>query len=245
MSTVPEAPEHPIATVAVIGAGRLGRVLAGALAEAEFTVNGPLGRSDAIPASDIALLCVPDAAIAAAARAARPHARLVGHLSGATALDDVDLSIHPLQTFTGDEGAEVFHGIGAAIAGRTPEAHAAAERIARALGAHPFDVDDAHRAGYHAAASLASNLLLSVLDAAERVAAAQGIPDPRRLLEPLVARTVRNWTEQGSADALTGPIARGDDDTVRRQRDAIAATAPDLIHLFDQLCDSTRDLAGR
>lgn len=245
MSTFPEAPERSIATVAVIGAGRLGRVLARSLSAAGSTVHGPLRRGDAIPASDLALLCVPDSAIAAAAAAARPHARLVGHLSGATGLDDVDLSIHPLQTFTGDEPPDVFHGIGAAIAGRTSEARTAAEKLARALGARPFDVADAHRAGYHAAASIASNLLLAVLDAAERVAAAQGIPDARRLLEPLVARTVSNWTEQGAAAALTGPIARGDDDTVRRQRDAVAATNPDLIPLFDQLCDSTRDLAGR
>lgn len=241
MSTSPEARE----TIAVIGAGRLGGVLARALTEAGFGVFGPFGRGAAIPASDIALLAVPDAAIAEATRAARPRARLVGHLSGATGLDDADLSIHPLQTFTGAEAPDVFDGIGAAVAGRTAEALAAAHEIAEALGARPFEVDDAHRAGYHAAASLASNLLLTVLDAAERAADAQGIRDARRLLEPLVTRSVQNWVEQGAASALTGPIARGDEDTVRRQRDAIAAQNPDLLPLFDQLCDSARDLAGK
>ena len=241
MSALPE----PSTTIAVIGAGRLGGVLSRALTEAGFTVHGPLGRGAVIPASDVALLAVPDAAIPDAARAARPHARLVGHLSGATGLDDVDLSIHPLQTFTGAEAPDVFHGIGSAVAGRTAEALAVAHEIATALGARPFEVDDAHRAGYHAAASLASNLLLTVLDAAERVAAAQGIPDSRRLLEPLAARSVQNWVEQGAAAALTGPIARGDDDTVRRQRDALATQTPDLLPLFDQLCDSARDLAGK
>jgi len=245
MSSSAEARATAPTTIAVIGAGRLGGVLARALIDAGFTVHGPLRRGDAISASDVALLAVPDAAIAAAASAARSHARLVGHLSGATGLDDVDLSIHPLQTFTGAEVPDVFHGIGAAVAGRSPEALAIAQQIARALGARPFEVDDAHRAGYHAAASIASNLLLTVLDAAERVAAAQGIPDARRLLEPLVARSVQNWVERGAAAALTGPIARGDDDTVRRQRDAIAASTPELLPLFDQLCDSARDLAGK
>src|SRR5690606_32324281 len=92
---------EPSATVAVIGAGRLGGVLARALEQAGFAVRGPLGREDGIPASDIVLLCVPDAEITAAAQRARPYASLLGHVSGATPLDDVDFSIHPLHTITG------------------------------------------------------------------------------------------------------------------------------------------------
>ncbi|GAA3933806.1 DUF2520 domain-containing protein [Microbacterium soli] len=234
-------------TVAVIGAGRLGRVLAVALRHAGFEVRGPLGRTDGIPASDIVLLCVPDAEIATAARAARPHARLLGHVSGATPLDDVDFSLHPLQTFTGAETPDVLRGIGAAVAGRTPDAVHAARTIAEALGARPFTVDDAHRAGYHAAASLSSNLLLTVLDAAERVALAAGIRSEgtRELLAPLVTRTVENWVRTGAAAALTGPIARGDEETVRRQREAVASTVPELSALFDRLCADTAALARR
>ena len=86
MSTSPDASEISRTTVAVIGAGRLGGVLANALKWAGFTVAGPFGRDDSIPASDIALLCVPDAEIATAARNARPHATLLGHVSGATPL---------------------------------------------------------------------------------------------------------------------------------------------------------------
>jgi predicted short-subunit dehydrogenase-like oxidoreductase (DUF2520 family) len=116
--------------------------------------------------------------------------------------------------------------------------------VARALGARPFVVEDVNRAGYHAAASLASNLVLAVLDAAEQVALAAGIRDPRDLLAPLVARTVHNWAASGAAAALTGPIARGDEETVRRQRAAVATGTPDLLPLFDQLCDSARALAS-
>ena len=232
-------------TVAVVGPGRLGAVLARALVDAGFDVGGPLGRGDAAPSVDVAILCVPDAAIAEAARDLRPHARLIGHVSGATGLDDVDFSIHPLQTFTGSESPDVFHGIGAATDGRTPEALALAEKLALELGAQPFRVDDAHRAGYHAAASIASNLLLAVLDAAEQVAGSAGIlaDEARVILAPLVRQTVENWVERGAAHALTGPIARGDEVTVTRQRAAIAEGNAELLVLVDALTARTRVVA--
>lgn len=229
----------PDTTIAIVGAGRLGGVLARALRAAGFGVLGPLRRDDRMPDADIALLCVPDSAIAAVAFAARPHARLVAHVSGATPLADVDFSIHPLQTFTGTETPEVFRGIGVAVDGRTPEALAVAEQLAAALGATPFRVDDAHRAAYHAAASFASNFVLTVLDAAERLAAPSGLD--RAHLAPLVQQTVDNWVASGAASALTGPIARGDEATVARQRGASA----DVADLFDALATATRAVADR
>ncbi|HEX5146544.1 MAG TPA: DUF2520 domain-containing protein, partial [Conexibacter sp.] len=65
----------------------------------------------------------------------------------------------------------------------------------------------------------------------------------RELLVPLVRATVDNWAAQGARDALTGPIARGDEETVTRQRHAIAERTPDLLPLFDALADATRKLA--
>ncbi|MFB7844312.1 Rossmann-like and DUF2520 domain-containing protein [Microbacterium sp. NPDC056052] len=235
----------PDLSIAIVGAGRLGSVLARALGVTGYDVIGPLGRGDAIPAVDVVLLCVPDAAIRDAAEVARPHARMIGHVSGATGLDAVDFSIHPLQTFTGSEAPTVFHGIGAAIDGRSEEALTAAEGIARALGAYPFRVDDVHRAEYHASASIASNLLLAVLDAAEQVAGSAGIPsaEARAILAPLVRQTVENWVEVGAAEALTGPIARGDEETVARQRAAVADATPLLVPLVDALTTRTRALA--
>ena len=235
------------ASVAVVGAGRLGRVLANALGHAGLAVRGPLRRGDEIPDVDIALLCVPDAAIADAARSARPHAKLIGHVSGATPLDDVDFSVHPLQTFTGGEGSDVFQAIGCAVDGRTDAALATATSLVDALGARAFRVDDARRASYHAAASLASNLVLTVLDAAEQVATGAGLTsaEARGLLAPLVQQTMLNWRSAGSRAALTGPIVRGDERTVAHQRDAIDASRPELVPLFDALCESTRLLADR
>lgn len=229
----------PDTTIAIVGAGRLGGVLARALRAAGFGVLGPLRRDDRMPDADIALLCVPDSAIAAVAFAARPHARLVAHVSGATPLADVDFSIHPLQTFTGTETPEVFRGIAVAVDGRTPEALAVAEQLAAALGATPFRVDDVHRAAYHAAASFASNFVLTVLDAAERLAAPSGLD--RAHLAPLVQQTVDNWVASGAASALTGPIARGDEATVARQR----AASADFADLFDALAAATRAVADR
>jgi predicted short-subunit dehydrogenase-like oxidoreductase (DUF2520 family) len=241
----PDSSLAPGTTIAVIGAGRLGGVLARSLRTAGFEVLGPLRREQSMPSADIALLCVPDAAIPAVAFVARPHVRLVGHVSGATALDDVDFSIHPLQTFTGSETPDVFHGIGAAVAGRTGEARAVAEQLARALGAVPFSVDDEDRATYHAAASFASNFVLTVLDAAEELASAAGVDDARALLAPLVRQTVDNWDASGAPAALTGPIARGDAHTVERQRDAVDEVAPHLNALFAELVYGTRALASR
>lgn len=235
----------PGTTIAIVGAGRVGRVLSRALRGAGFDVLGPLRREQSMPTVDIALLCVPDTAIAAVAFVARPHARLVGHVSGATPLADVDFSLHPLQTFTGSETPDVFHGIGAAIDGRTDDALLVAEQLALALGARPFRVDDAHRASYHAAASFASNFTLTVLDAAERLAIASGIPsdDARGRLATLVRQTVQNWSASGAASVLTGPIARGDEATVARQREAAGELG--LEDLFDALAAATRAIAAR
>lgn len=231
--TSPSAPEK---TIAVIGVGRLGRVLARALRDAGFSVHGPLSRTDEIPQTDIAILTVPDAAIPDAARTARTAARQVGHTSGVTGLEHVDFSIHPLQTYTGTEPPEVFHGIGAAVAGRTPDDEATARPIAAALGMTPFRVDD--RASYHAAAAFASNFILTVLDVAEQLATRAGIENPRALLAPLTRQTVDNWVRDGAATALTGPIARGDEATVARHR----AAAPDQT-LFDALAAATTKIA--
>lgn len=236
----------PEMTIAIVGAGRLGGVLARALRHAGFTVSGPHARGARVPDADIALLCVPDDAIAEAARTARGSAPLIGHVSGATTLAEVDFSIHPLQTFTGGESPDVFRGIGCAVAGRTDAARTVAERLATALGAEPFTIDDSHRAAYHAAASLASNLVLTVLDAAEQLADAAGIRpgEARSLLAPLARRTVENWVVDGARDALTGPIARGDERTVTRQRAAVDAARPALTPLFDELAAATRTIAA-
>ncbi|HZU39413.1 MAG TPA: DUF2520 domain-containing protein [Solirubrobacteraceae bacterium] len=234
--------------LAIVGAGRLGSALAGALSAARdrFEVIGPLGRDGhrTAASADAVLLCVPDGQIAAAAGLIAPGP-LVGHCSGATGLDVLApheaFLLHPLMTVTGPSAR--FAGAGAALAGSSPRALELARSLAQALGLRSVQVAEGDRAAYHAAASVASNFLVTLEAMAERLAATAGVP--REALVPLVRATVENWAELGAERALTGPVARGDGATVARQRQAVAERAPDLLPLFDALVDATQQLAGR
>lgn len=148
--------------------------------------------------------------------------------------------LHPLMAVTG-AGTQLA-GAGCAIAGSTPRALATAERLAGALRMTPFTIAEADRAAYHAACSIASNFLVTLEGAAERLAATAGAD--RTLLAGLVRATVENWLALGPERALTGPIARGDETTVARQRAAVAERTPELLDLFDALADATRALAA-
>jgi predicted short-subunit dehydrogenase-like oxidoreductase (DUF2520 family) len=230
--------------LAIVGAGRLGRALAAALPDAGYAIAGPLGRGAAVGDADVVLLCVPDQEIAAAA-GALALGPLVGHCSGATGLASLApheaFSLHPLMTVTA--GGASFTGAGAAVAGTSERALAMAQELAGALGMQAVEIDEGDRVAYHAAASMASNFLVTLEAAAERLAGTAGVE--RALLIPLVRATVENWAELGPDRALTGPVARGDEETVARQRDAVAARTPELLELFDALAGATRALAGR
>jgi predicted short-subunit dehydrogenase-like oxidoreductase (DUF2520 family) len=238
----PAAPER----VAIVGAGRLGNALADALRVAGVAVNGPL-RRDATPGQvDAVLLCVPDGQIRTAADAV-PSGLAVGHCSGATGLDvlagsgrDV-FSLHPLMTVTAGSPPTTFAGAGAAVAGSSPAMLELARALAQRLGMRPIEIASGDRAAYHAAASIASNFLVTLEAAAERMAATVGMD--RDDLLPLVRATVDNWSRLGGERALTGPVARGDERTVAAQRRAIAERAPELLALFDTMADATRALA--
>jgi predicted short-subunit dehydrogenase-like oxidoreductase (DUF2520 family) len=232
-------------SIAIVGAGRLGTALAAALRAAGRDVLGPLGRGADGGGASAVLLCVPDGEIASAAAAIEPGP-LVGHCSGATGLEPLApheaLSLHPLMTVPAGAGPGVLAGAGCAVDGTTPRALAAAEALAGILGMHATRVVGEDRAAYHAAASIASNFLVTLEGAAERLAATAGVE--RELLAPLVRAAVENWAARGAEDALTGPIARGDEDTVARQRDAVAERTPDLLPLFDAMVDATRAVAA-
>lgn len=231
---------------AIVGAGRLGRALVPALHDAGIAVDGPLGRGADGGDADVVVLCVPDGEIAAAAAliASRPG-RIVGHCSGAMTLAPLgereSFSLHPLMSVPLD-GASRLAGAAAAIAGSTERAHAVATALAYRVGLTPVSVADDDRAAYHAAASIASNFLVTLEAAAERMAESAGID--RAALVPLVRATLENWAAMGPERALTGPLVRGDEATVARQREAIAERAPELLELFDALAAATRTLAA-
>jgi predicted short-subunit dehydrogenase-like oxidoreductase (DUF2520 family) len=228
--------------LAVVGHGRVGSALSIALEPAGYEIDGPLGRGADGLGADAVLLCVPDAEIAPAAALIAPGP-IVGHCSGATGLGALApheaFSLHPLMTVTA-EGAN-FAGAGAAIAGSTPRGLALAAELAWALGMRPVEIVEEDRAAYHAAASIASNFLITLEAAAERIGASVGVE--RDQLVPLVRATVENWARLGPERALTGPVARGDDSTIARQRAAVSEVAPDLLELFDALVHATRAVA--
>ncbi|MGH2913922.1 MAG: DUF2520 domain-containing protein [Solirubrobacteraceae bacterium] len=242
---------RPVPTTAaprlsIVGAGRLGRALGSALrgTQVQVQVRGPLGRGASLADADVVLLCVPDAEISAAA-ALVPPGPMLGHCSGATGLDVLGgrsgFSLHPLMTVTADTSPELS-GAAAAIAATDPAALQFARVLAGALGMRPLLVADEDRAAYHAAASIASNFLVTLEAAAERVAASAGVA--RADLVPLVRATVDNWAALGAERALTGPVARGDEVTVARQREAVRDQAPEVLDLFDALTIATRALVA-
>src|SRR3954469_609998 len=206
-------------------------------------IDGPYGRGFDGRDFETVILAVSDDEIgrAAAAVAVGP---VVGHCAGSLGLDVLApheaFALHPLMAVT-REGAR-FAGAGAAIAGSTPRALAVAHQLADALGMNPVEIADADRAAYHAAASIASNFLMTLEDAAEVLLGTAGAD--RSVLVPLVRASIDNWAELG-AKALTGPIVRGDEATVARQRRAVPDRAPELLALFDALCDRTRVIAAR
>ncbi len=240
--------------LAVIGAGRAGTSIAAAArsAGADVRLAGREHAAAAAAAADAVLLCVPDAAIAAAcevATAAKPHPRFVGHASGARGLDALGAArangistfgLHPLQTIP--DGEALLAGSACAVSGSDADALSLATSLAELLGMHPFEIEDDQRAAYHAAASMASNFLVALEESAAELLEAAGVEDGRELLAPLVERTVTNWSRQGGT-ALTGPIARGDEATVAKHREALADRAPRLLPLYDELAARTRELA--
>jgi predicted short-subunit dehydrogenase-like oxidoreductase (DUF2520 family) len=228
--------------VAIVGRGRVGTALVAALPAAA----GPFGRGFDGAGYDVVVVAVPDREIAAASTAlGRRDGLVVGHCSGATSIDALGdherFGLHPLMTVPPGAGVDVFHGSPAAISASSPQALAVAHELARRLQMQPFEIEDRHRAAYHAAASIASNYLVTVEDAAEVVLRAIGLD--RSILAPLVRASLDNWVTAGR-DSLTGPIARGDDGTVERHRAAIAALAPELVDVVDALIARTRAIAG-
>jgi predicted short-subunit dehydrogenase-like oxidoreductase (DUF2520 family) len=256
VDAAPDAGTPPFSRLAVIGPGKAGRSIATA-AERGGLVVRLAGRTDVVDAcreSEIALLCVPDGEIAAAcgsAAEAIPPLRFVGHTSGASTLDALSMarqagaevySLHPLQTLP--DGESNLVGAPCAVAGYTSDALGLAIELANRLQMRPFSVPDESRAAYHAAAAMASNLLVVLEECAAELLDRAGVEgDARELLAPLVLRTAANWAERGP-DALTGPVARGDATTVDRHLEALRTAAPELLPIYKALTERARVLAA-
>jgi predicted short-subunit dehydrogenase-like oxidoreductase (DUF2520 family) len=217
-----------IDSIHVIGArGRVGSAVSARLAERGVTLDA------ATP--ELVLLCVPDRAIAEVA-AETSVGPWVAHVSGATPLAALDpharrFLLHPLQTFTRSRGPEQLDGAWAAVTAESPEAREVGVWLGETLGLRPFALDDAARAAYHAGAAVASNYLVTLRAAAGSLLEAAGAPP--EALDPLMRRTIENGFE------LTGPIARGDWDTVEAHVHAIRERRPEYERLYQALAEAT------
>ena len=214
----------------VIGAGRVGSAIAARLRERGLDLDAD--------DPELVLLCVPDRAIAEVA-AATARGPWLAHVSGATPLAALEpherrFGLHPLQTFTRDRGAEQLDGAFAAITAETEEARRIGDWLARLLGLEPFPLADEQRATYHAGAAIASNYLVTLRRAAGSLLEAAGAPP--EALDPLMRRTIENGFE------LTGPIARGDWETVDAHVAAIRAERPELEAMYVTLAETTKAL---
>jgi predicted short-subunit dehydrogenase-like oxidoreductase (DUF2520 family) len=238
----------------IVGAGRVGTAIHRAARNAGLQADLARGQEadEAAGGAEIALLCVPDAAIEEACAAIVRRAsglRFVGHTSGATGLDALEparaagaevFSLHPLQTIP--DGAAELARAPCAISASHPPAARLARRLAVALGMRPFELPEDSRAAYHAAASIASNYLVTLEESAAELLRRAGFDRPRELLGPLVLRTALNWSERGG-EALTGPIARGDAETIDRHLAALEQLQPELLDAYRALAERTRALA--
>jgi len=213
-----------IESVHVVGArGRVGSAVAARLAE-----RGVARRENG---ADLVLLCVPDGAIAGVA-AAVERGPWVAHVSGATPLGALDphtrrFGRHPLQTIVHGRGPEQLDGAWCAITAETGEGRAAALELADLLGLRPFDLADANRPLYHAAAALSSPGLVALYRRAAALFEEAGAP-PEALV-PLMRRTIDNGFE------LTGPATRGDRGTLEAHLSAIRERAPEAEPLYREL----------
>jgi len=256
-------------SVALLGMGRAGRGVVRLLAAAGVPVpwlwnrSGGLDRLDgravihgAIPDADVdaVILAVPDRAIADLAARVRPtlasHTALL-HLSGATPPgvlrspdDPRDCgSMHPLQTFPADGAPRTpFPWV---LAG-DERAVQVARRLVDAMGCPHVGLPDGDRARYHAAASIASNLLVALVAVVERQAVAAGLPpgEARALFGPLMRTTLDGALDHGCGAALTGPVVRGDRTTVRAHLEALA-DAPEDRAVYARLSLQLLDLARK
>ncbi len=222
-----------IERIQIVGArGRVGSAVSARLAE----------RGIALDSRDpeLVLLCVPDRAIGEVA-AETPVGPWIAHVSGATPLDALEphvrrFGLHPLQSFSKAGVAEQLDGAWGAVTAESDEARAVGWWLAETLGLRPFELADDDRAAYHAGAAMASNYLVTLRAAARSLLEAAGAPP--EALDPLIRGVIDSGFE------LTGPIARGDWETVERHLAVIRAERPELEELYVALAEATARIAG-
>jgi predicted short-subunit dehydrogenase-like oxidoreductase (DUF2520 family) len=234
-----------------------------ATAAARFVGCPGIGTTDLsrVREGEIVLIALPDDHIGEMAARLRRE----GHLAPGTVLVHFS-GIHPAAILLGEEGpllhALVIHPLQSfadAVMGvrQLPGSPCSvegeeallplAEALATDLGGIPFRITAEHKALYHAAACVASNYLVTLVDTASEIMAACGFgrEDAFHLLTPLLRGTGKNLSALGPELALTGPIARGDLRTVRKHLQALTELPPEISEIYRVLGQRTVALAKR
>jgi predicted short-subunit dehydrogenase-like oxidoreductase (DUF2520 family) len=262
--------------VGVVGAGRVGTVLAVALSRAGHRVVAASAVSAAsvrriranlpdtvirqpaevVAQSGLVLLTVPDDVLAGlvaglASTGADLSGRLLAHASGrhglavlepATQLGAMPLALHPVMTFTGrpddvDRLAGISFGVTA------PEAlRPVAEALVVEMGGEPVFIGEELRDLYHAALSIAANHLVTLVTQSSDLLRRAGVAEPGRMLGPLLSAALDNALRLGDA-GLTGPVARGDAETVAGHIRALRAASPEVLPSYLAMARLTADRA--
>ena len=229
----------------LVGNGRAGGSLHRALTDKGWVGDSILGRDDdlrdAAKDVDVCIIAVSDSAIANVAGQIEPGDAVVVHLSGATPVGVLGshraAGLHPLTSLAEPEsGAELLASAFFAVGG-----DAIAEEMAELLSGKWFRIEDSDRALYHAAAAVSSNHLVALLGQVERMA--NEIDVPFEAFLPIVQSSIRNVAELGPAAALTGPAARGDEETIAKHLGALRETMPDEVAAYEVLVAEARRLA--
>ncbi|MEN6623755.1 MAG: DUF2520 domain-containing protein [Smithella sp.] len=182
--------------------------------------------------------------------------KFVFHMSGAGSLDFLKSAetagaltavIHPLQSFSSIDTA--ISNIPGSVFGITAskKAQKNALVIVRNLNGIPIFIKSAQKPLYHAAACIASNYMVSLLNIVEIIYESIGISNEnaRRAYLPLIYGTLHNIEQKGSIQALTGPIARGDEGTIKKHILALDKNLPQYLSLYSSLGLITTDIAQK
>jgi predicted short-subunit dehydrogenase-like oxidoreductase (DUF2520 family) len=241
---------HRVAAVSAVSAASLRRV--------ESVLPGTPVRqpADVIAAADLVLLTVPDDALPGlvaglAATGAELSGRLIAHASGRHGLAVLEpaarrgglpLALHPVMTFTGrpddvDRLAGVSFGVTA-----PEQLRPVAEVLVMEMGGEPVFIAEENRDLYHAALAGGANHLVTLVNQAADLLRAAGVANPPRMLGPLLGAALDNALRLGDA-ALTGPVARGDAETVAGHLAALRAAAPEALPAYLALARLTADRA--
>jgi predicted short-subunit dehydrogenase-like oxidoreductase (DUF2520 family) len=248
---------HCMRTVTIIGAGRIGGALARALPSDRYRIDRLVGRTgsetnetsyntvsfDKLTSinSDIAGLIGPGSFVFHCSGSR--SSRILSSLSSKGCSIG---SLHPLVSISSPEGGpERFRGAFFCIEGDV-SAIELARQIAVDLGGEPFTIETEKKPLYHAAAVMSSGYIVALFDTAAEMMAKCGLTPEfaRELILPLVRSTVSNLGKENPAEALTGPFARADSDTIRDHLSAFASeNIPDALVIYLALGDRSLDLA--